>query len=441
MDISFVGAKHVYGIPEHASATALKPTKGDGVHSDPYRLFNLDVFEYELDNPMALYGSIPFMIAHSATHSVGVYWNNAAETWVDVSNSVSSAADDNSGSSWSSRLAQALSQIRGTQTPSVDTHWFSEAGIIDVFVLMGPRPHSVFRQYSQLTGVSPLPPLFSIAYHQCRWNYNDEEDVNQVDENFDKYDIPYDVLWLDIEHTDGKRYFTWDAKKFPDSKRMINHLATRHRKMVTIVDPHIKRDSNYPVHTEAEAEGFYVKKADGTTDYEGWCWPGSSSWIDFLRPSIRNWWADLFDPQKYEGSTNNLYIWNDMNEPSVFNGPEITMHKDAVHFGGWENRAVHNLYGFYQQMATADGVARRTGYSLRPFVLSRAFFAGSQRYGAIWTGDNTASWDHLVYSNKMLLTMNIAGLPFSGGKGGGEGGKSGERWFCLFCLYLFFFYN
>eukprot|EP00062_Callorhinchus_milii_P028193 gi/632992464/ref/XP_007885110.1/ PREDICTED: neutral alpha-glucosidase AB-like [Callorhinchus milii] len=85
----------------------------------------------------------------------------------------------------------------------------------------------------------------------------------------------------------------------------------------------------------------------------------------------------------------NLYTWNDMNEPSVFNGPEVTMLKDAVHVGGWEHRDVHNLYGLYVQMATAEGQVQRSGGEERPFVLTRAFFAGSQRYGECPGGRGT----------------------------------------------------
>jgi mannosyl-oligosaccharide alpha-1,3-glucosidase len=93
---------------------------------------------------------------------------------------------------------------------------------------------------------------------------------------------------------------------------------------------------------------------------------------------------------KYKGSTLSLFTWNDMNEPSVFNGPEVSMPKDTTNLLGVEHREWHNLYGMYQQRATAEGQVLRSGGKDRPFVLSRAFFAGSQRFGAIWTGDNAA---------------------------------------------------
>jgi alpha 1,3-glucosidase len=111
----------------------------------------------------------------------------------------------------------------------------------------------------------------------------------------------------------------------------------------------------------------------------------------------------------------NLFLWNDMNEPSVFNGPEITMPKDNIHADGWEHRDVHNMYGFWMANASATALTSRTKKAQRPFVLTRSFFAGSQRFGPMWTGDNQANWDHLEIALPMLLSQGIAGMPFSGG--------------------------
>ncbi|XP_077995538.1 neutral alpha-glucosidase AB-like isoform X2 [Glandiceps talaboti] len=405
LDFSFVGFDHVYGIPEHADSLALKTT----TNTDPYRLYNLDVFEYELNNPMALYGSVPYMLAHNEKRTLGLFWLNAAETWIDISSNTASKTV----------VSKLVDYVKGGgDTPQTDTRWVSESGIIDVFVLLGPTVKDVFKQYASLTGTTAVPPLFSIAYHQCRWNYNDEADVKNVDINFDEYDIPYDVLWLDIEHTDGKKYMTWDSVKFPNPIDMQNNLAAKSRKMVTIIDPHIKKEDSYHIYKEAKSLDYFVKNKDGN-DYEGWCWPGTSFWLDFLNPVIRDWWSSKFTPDAYVGSTMNLFTWNDMNEPSVFNGPEVTMHKDAKHYGGWEHRDVHNIYGMYLPMATAEGQVKRSGGKERPFVLSRAFFAGSQRYGAIWTGDNTAEWGHLKMSIPMLLSIGLAGITFIGADVGG----------------------
>lgn len=415
LDIAFPKFEHVYGIPEHATNLLLKPTVGV---SEPYRMYNLDVFQYLDNSPFGLYGSIPVMIAHQVGLTVAVFWLNAAEMFIDVEK----------------------------KRDGIHTQWVTESGIVDLFILAGPTPAKVMQQYAAISGPTAMPQLFSIGYHQCRWNYKDQEDVRQVDAGFDQHAIPYDVIWLDIEHTNGKRYMTWDHSLFPNPEQMQNDVASRGRKMVTIVDPHVKRDSTYTTHSEAERLKYYVKNRDNQ-DFDGWCWPGSSSYLDVSNPEVRGWWAQQFLLDSYKGSTANLYIWNDMNEPSVFNGPEITMPKDNLHWNNVEHRDLHNLYGLYYHMATADGLALR-GRALngpdgdRPFVLSRAFFSGTQRVGPIWTGDNGADWQHLKVSVPMLLTLGITGLPFSGADVGGFFGNPDAelmtRWYQVGQYYPFF---
>jgi len=358
-DIIFPASSHIFGLPEHASSTQLKSTTGEDAHyREPYRLYNLDVFEYELDETMALYGEVPLIVSQSATSgSVGVFWFNPTETFVDVENL------QNNGNEIGSKTTK--------------THWMSESGIVDLFLLPGPNPKALYEQYARLTGRVSLPPMFSLGYHQCRWNYRDEEDVYQVHGKFEELDYPYDVLWLDIEHTDGKRYFTWDNSQFPNPVAMQEKLNAQGRKMVTIVDPHMKRDNDYYIHKQATAKGLYIKDKTGKKDYDGWCWPGSSSYLDFTTEKVRSWWADQFAYDRYIGSTPSLFTWNDMNEPSVFNGPEVSMQKDLRNLNGIEHREWHNLYGILFQRATAEGLIRRNeGGNIRPFVLTRSFFAG-----------------------------------------------------------------
>ncbi|XP_067847279.1 neutral alpha-glucosidase C-like isoform X2 [Heptranchias perlo] len=336
LDFSLYGFEHVYGIPEHTENLRLKTTSQE----EPYRLYNLDVFACKLYSRMSVYGSVPLLLAHKPKQTMGIFWLNASETLVDISMNTESKA--------------ALGKTKKLKTdddplPRTDVRWMSESGIIDAYVLMGPSAFDVFNQYSKLTGPQALPPLFALGHHQCRYSYKDENDVKQVDAGFDIHDIPYDIIWLDIDHTEGKRYFTWDKTKFPFPREMQEHLRAKDRK----------------------------------------------------------------------DSTDILFVWNDMNEPTVFDGPELTMHKHAVHAGGWEHRDVHNLYGFYQQWATAEGLIRRSGGIERPFVLTRSFFAGSQRYGAVWTGDNVAEWSYLKISIPMLLNLSITGISFCGADVGG----------------------
>uniref|UniRef100_A0A8B9F2N4 Neutral alpha-glucosidase C n=1 Tax=Amazona collaria TaxID=241587 RepID=A0A8B9F2N4_9PSIT len=403
MDFSLHAYDHVYGIPQHAEGLLLKNTS-DG---DAYRLYNLDIFGHKIHDKIGIYGSVPLLLAHKPNRTTGIFWLNSSETLVDIS---TKAVHGLSGSAAETAKQRAV--------PLTDVRWMSESGIIDVFLLMGPTAFDIFKQFAQLTGTQALPPLFSLGYHQCRWNYEDEQDVKAVDAGFDEHDIPYDVIWLDIEHTDGKRYFTWDKKKFQNPKKMQEHLRKKKRKLVVIIDPHIKVDPMYTLYSQAKDKGYFVKDRNGK-DFEGICWPGSSCYLDFTNPEVRKWYADQFAFKTYKGSTNILFVWNDMNEPSVFKGAELTMQKDAVHYNNWEHREVHNLYGFYQQMATAEGLIKRSSGKERPFVLTRSFFAGSQKYGAVWTGDNTADWSYLKISIPMLLTISMAGISFCGADVGG----------------------
>ena len=152
---------------------------------------------------MALYGAIPLMHAHGKKGTVAVFNAIGSDTWIDV----------------------------GKKNSGTETHWISESGILDVFILPGPDPASVFFQYARLTGTPMLPPLYSIAYHQCRWNYVNSEDVRTVQKRFDQEDIPVDVFWLDIEYSEGHKYFMWDEKTFPDPVEMIADVEAKERKV------------------------------------------------------------------------------------------------------------------------------------------------------------------------------------------------------------------
>ncbi|OMJ30340.1 Neutral alpha-glucosidase AB, partial [Smittium culicis] len=429
-DITFPGCSHLYGIPSHASPLSLKTTRGeDGMYSEPYRLYNLDVFEHLDDSPMALYGSVPFLLSHSAKRTTGVFWLSSSETWVDITRD-------------KSMVPQIVNKLVGTaDKTNMNSHWMSESGVMDAFLIPGPTSKDVFSQYASLVGTTDLPREFAIGYHQCRWNYLDQKDVVTVNSKFEEHKIPYDVIWLDIEHTDGKKYYTWDISKYPDPVEMQNILAKHGRKLVNVVDPHIKRDNEYYVYKDATDKGYFIKNSDGK-DFNGWCWPGDSSWVDYFNPEASNWVADQFSLENYKNSTTNLFIWNDMNEPAIFSGPEITLSKDIVHYGGIEHRDVHNIFGMLYHKATAEGLIKREPIKKRPFVLSRAYFAGSQRYGAIWTGDNASEWSHLPLSSSMILTNNLVGMHFSGADVGGFFGNPSPtmltRWYQLGIWHPFF---
>ena len=375
---------------------------------------------------MTLYGAIPFMQAHRKDSTVGVFWLNSAETWVDIVKA--------------KQLSNPLSLGSGGATDT-ETHWMSESGVLDVFIFLGPTPRDTLATYSGLTGTQALPPQFAIAYHQCRWNYVTDEDVKDVDRKFDKNNIPFDVIWLDIEYTEGKKYFTWDPQSFPDPIGMQKQLAEHERKLVAIIDPHYKNEGGYHVSEQLRSKELAVKDKNNNI-YQGWCWPGNSNWIDCFNPAARKWFNTLFEYASFKGSATNTWIWNDMNEPSVFNGPEMTMPKDNIFHDGWEHRDIHNINGLTFHNATIEALLERDKGLKRPFALTRSFFPGSQRLSAMWTGDNLAEWSHLFTSIPMVLAQNTAGYPFAGADVGGFFGNPAPelltRWYQAGIFYPFF---
>eukprot|EP01064_Diplonema_japonicum_P001555 TRINITY_DN11026_c0_g1_i1.p1 TRINITY_DN11026_c0_g1~~TRINITY_DN11026_c0_g1_i1.p1 ORF type:complete len:852 (+),score=114.53 TRINITY_DN11026_c0_g1_i1:222-2777(+) len=402
-DVHLKNVESMTGLPERTSGLILE--NGD------YELWNLDVFQYKLNDKAPLYGIVPIVVGVSSTDASGFLWLNPAKTSVKV--------HDNTKTTWKS--ARNCQQF---------------------VIYPGPSTADVLRQHSVVTGKPFMPPEFSIGYHQCRWNYHDEHDVDFVSKKFIDNKMPCDAIWLDIEHTEKKHYFTWDKRLFPTPLKMQDSLKEDGRKLITISDPHISRSKGYFVYDEAHAKELFVKDKNGNSEYHGHCWPGDSSWVDFLNPAAREWYAGLFYFDKYKGSTEDLHTWIDMNEPSVFSGPRTTMHDDARHYDGSEHIAVHNIYGHLHARATHEGLLARTNGEKRGFVLSRSFFAGTQRYAAIWTGDNQASWAHLKASVEMLLGLGMGGIPFVGADVGGFFENSTPdlmaRWFQLGVFYPFY---
>lgn len=414
-DIVFHGFEHIYGIPEHADSLSLKDTTES---QWPYRLYNVDIFEYFTDSRMPMYGSIPIMTATKPEVSVGVFWMNSADTYVDVK--------------------------KASKPKSVTTHWMSESGVLDLVILVGEKPAAINKNLGLLTGFTNLPQLFALGYHQCRWNYNDEEDVLDIDSKFDEFQIPYDTIWLDVDYTDKRQYFRWNTDSFPDPQRMLQKLDHTGRNLVILIDPHFK--VGYEVSDRIEKAGIGFKDSQNKT-YKHHCWPGESVWIDSLNPAAQAYWDELHALSKENavfGESQNIYLWNDMSEPSVFDGPETSAHKDNLHYGNWEHRSVHNIVGKSFHELTYNALVKRSEHQerQRPFILTRSYFAGSQRTAAMWTGDNMAKWEYLQASIPMVLTSNVVNMPFSGADVGGFFGDPSKelltRWYQTGIWYPFF---
>lgn len=413
VDVEIVNAKAVFGLAEHTTPFNL-PVFEEGVlyseNGEPlfeeYRFYNADVFQYKMGSKAAIYGSIPFLTAvHPEGAVSGLVWLNPSETFVALSRRERSRAN-------------------------VESTWVSETGIIDMFVFLGPEPKDVIAQYYAVTGMPALPPSFALGHHQSKWGYASQEEVIEVNAEFDKFQVSMDMLWLDIQHTDGNRYMTW-GKKYSDPETLTKAVVASGRKLVAIIDPHVKVDPGYAVYAGALGNDLLVKDSAGSVAFTGSCWPGESSYFDVSRPAFREYWKSLLSFSGYKGSSPDLWIWNDMNEPSVFDGPEMSLPR-TIRFGNSsdiEHRELHNLYGQYYHRATFEGLLAREFPAKRPFVLSRSFFVGSHRFGPVWTGDNAAQWSHLKASIPMILSLAICGLSFVGADVGGFVGHPSKELF------------
>lgn len=376
------------GLATHTLNLSLTATVENGKPvTDPIRFYNTDINSFEIGSVMAMYSSIPYLVGHNIHGSTSAFWCNPSETWVDIDTNNSTA------------------------------RFVSETGLIDIFVTSG-KHSDVIRSYTNLTGRPAMPQLFALGYHQCRWTYMSEKELREVSENLDKAKIPHDALWMDLDHTNGHRYFTFNSG-YQNMEKMVSDFMKFKRRVVAQVDPHLKVDPNYNVFARAKEKGVLMKSRDGR-DYQGHCWPGTSGWVDFLNPEARYWWSQQYRYDLYKGSSRYLFTWNDMNEPAVFDVPDMSVPRDTQHFGGYEDRSVHNLYGHLMVASTYKGhIMRNEDRNERPFVLTRSLFSGSQKYAFMWTGDNTANWDQLRNSVTEVLSLGVCGFPFAGADVGG----------------------
>ncbi|MEA2700723.1 MAG: alpha-glucosidase, partial [Myxococcales bacterium] len=276
------------------------------------------------------------------------------------------------------------------------------------YVFAGPAMADILAAYTFVTGRMAAPPIWALGHHQCRFNDYTNEQILQIGRNYRERDIPCDVLWLDIDYMDGFRIFTWDQKKFPDVPEMITTMKGDKFRLVTIIDPGVKAEAGYAVFDEGKARDLFCKTEAGQL-YIGQVWPGRTAFPDYVKPETRAWWSDLTARHVASGVAG---LWIDMNEPATGGVEPFAMRFDREGANHPHER-YHNQYALLMAMSTHQGM-RAANPHLRPFILSRAGFAGIQRYAAQWLGDNASNWDHLQMSLPMAMAMGISGQPFIG---------------------------
>ena len=296
------------------------------------------------------------------------------------------------------------------------------------------------KRFCDLTGHKPMPARWSLGYHQSRWNYHDDGYARWIAHEFRRRDLPLECVHLDIAHMDGFRVFTWDDEAFPDPEALNADLADLGVKTVVIVDPGVKVDPDYFAYQKGSTRRLFCRNPDGT-DFTDTVWPGDVHWPDFSNPEARDWWGRAHRRYTEAGVTG---FWNDMNEPAILGGQDFP---DEVQFefadrgtGPTDHREAHNVYGLLMARATYEGL-RQIRPDERPFLLTRACFAGSQRYAAAWTGDNASTWEHLTLSLRICQSLSLSGMAFCGPDIGGFAGRPSPelyaRWMQAGLLYPF----
>jgi alpha-glucosidase len=365
---------------------------------------------YNVDPPLGhtasfnnLYSSIPFTLSMVNGKAHGLFFDNTHRVEFDLA-----LEDENRA------------------------YYGAEGGAIVYYVFCGPAPADVVGRYTELTGRTPMPPLWALGNQQCRYSYMNEEEVREIASGFRERDIPCDVIYLDIHYMDGYRVFTWNEDRFPDPQGLISDLSEQGFRVVTIVDPGVKVDENYSIYTEGRARDLYCKTRDGE-EYHNAVWPGVCAFPDFTNPETREWWGGNQKILTDEGVAG---IWCDMNEPALFVPAGATMPDNVVHPGGRTGEArwhaqIHNTYGSLMARAAREGLLALRPDE-RPFVITRAGYAGLQRHAMHWTGDNSSWWEHLWMSMPQLQNLGLSGVAWAGVDVGGFGGDTnGEllaRW-------------
>jgi alpha-glucosidase len=378
-----------------------------------YRLWNADPAGYSRGiDPINL--NIPFYVGLRGLHAYGVFWDNSARGAVSV----------------------------GAPGAEGELIFTAEAGGLCYYVLTGPTAFQVLERYTELTGRMPLPPLWALGYHQCRWSYMSADIVRAIAGEFRRRRIPCDAIYLDIDYMDGFRCFTWDPRRFPDPSRLTADLAKDGFKTVVILDPGIKADHRYSVCRSGLQEGVFLKYPDGEP-FVAPVWPGNCYFPDFTSPAARAWWGRQYAGLLDVGVNG---FWNDMGEPAIFGSVDSSPDVPDYVRHDWEGQGAphleaHNVYGLLMGRASREGLER-----LRPdrrhLLIVRAGFAGVQRYASSWTADNLSEWDHLRLSISMCFNLGLSGLSFTGPDIGGFGhnadGELFVRWVQLGALLPFF---
>ena len=289
------------------------------------------------------------------------------------------------------------------------------SGTMNYHVIAGDDWYDLVEQYTYLTGTQPLPPRWAFGNFSSRFGYHSQKEAEKTIAKYFEDEIPVDAVILDI-YWFGKEIkgtmgnLEWLKDSFPNPEKMIADFKKKGVKTILITEPFVLTTSN----RWAEAVKEKVLAVDSTgKPYRFDFYFGNTGLIDVFDDKARSWFWNIYRKYIEQGVEG---WWGDLGEPEVHPG-------DIIHINGTGDE-VHNAYGHEWAKIIWDGY-RKNYPDVRPFILMRAGYAGSQRYGMIpWTGDVSRSFDGLVPQPEISLQMGMQGIAYMhsdlGGFAGGD---------------------
>lgn len=335
----------------------------------------------------------------------------------------------------------------------------------DVYVMTGESILDIVKQFRQLIGRSYIPPKWAFGYQQSRWGYMNEADIREVVKGHREKKIPLESIYMDIDYMERFKDFTVNQERFPDFPEFVKEMKAQHIHLVPIIDAGVKVEESYDVYEEGIEKGYFCKKENGEYFVAG-VWPGKVHFPDVLNKEAREWFGNKYQVLLDQGIEG---FWNDMNEPSIFFAQDrmdetfdkIAELKDKnldldtfQQFTGlvgslanntddfkkfyhnvdgkmMRHDKVHNLFGYNMTRAAGEAFERLSPEK-RILMFSRSSYIGMHRYGGIWTGDNKSWWNHLLLNLRMMPSLNMVGILYTGADIGGFGADATEdlvmRW-------------
>ena len=381
-----------YGMGEKFLGLELSGKRTKFWNTDLWGDFERDVCLKGRGDP--LYVSIPYLVVNRGNTYIGLLLDNPCPTFMSTESKVNIA-----------NQSDAESKL----IPSIALG--SEMGQPNLVILVGPTLAELTRKFQKLVGRTPLPPAWSLGYHQCRWGYQSVDDIRFIAAGMNRSGIPCDAVWLDIDYMRGCRIFTYDAKNFPDPKRNLAELQADGRRIVPIIDPGVKVEPGYDVYDSGKKADIFCRNPQGG-EYIGLVWPGETAFPDYSLPEGREWWAKQVKKFAQTGIT---AAWLDMNDPST--GMSLCTEM-LFNRGRDAHETYHNQYALGMARASREGFQAARPEE-RVFLLSRSGCTGSGKFTAIWTGDNASNYHWLRGSIATTLNLALSGIPFNGADVGG----------------------